>query len=154
MNAKKLVLLVVALVVGLPLAMRGWQAIKPTPLTFGHIERSLSGAGFDVPPAKVAGFSHLRGAVDGRSMTVDGIQLDVYLFDDGGQLNIAHTNFQQNPGEAIANKMGITTMLGVQSAAQSNPRTWPVKKGKYLFVVTSDNEAAVEPILANIRLLF
>ena len=154
MNAKKLVVLVVAAVVGLPLAMRGWQAIKPTPLTFGHIERTLSDAGFDVPPAKIAGYSHVHGAVDGRSMKVSGIQLDVYLFDDGGQLNVAYTNFQQNPGEAIANQMGITTMLGVESRANSNPRTWPVKKGKYLFVVTSDNEAAVEPILANIRLLF
>jgi hypothetical protein len=154
MNAKKLVVLVVAVVVGLPLALRGWRAIQPTPLTFGHIERSLSGAGLDVTPAKVTGFQHVQGAVDGRSMTVNGIQLDVFLFDDGGRLNVAYTNFQQDPGEAIANKMGITTMLGVESRARSNPRTWPVKKSKHLFVVTSDNEAAVEPVLANIRLLF
>ena len=96
----------------------------------------------------------MQGAVDGRVMTVNGISLDVFLFNDSGRLNVAYTNFQQDPGEAIANQMGITTMLGVQSASRSNPRTWPVKKGKYLFVVTSDNAAAVEPILANIRLLF
>ena len=154
MYAKKLVLLVVAVVVGLPLAVRGWRAIQPTPLTFGYIERTLSEAGFDVTPAVATGFGYLQGAVDGRRMTVNGIPLDVFLFEDSGWLNIAYTNFQQNPGEAIANQMGITTMLGVQSDTGSNTRTWPVKKGKYLFVLTSDNEAAVEPILANIRLLF
>jgi len=153
-NAKKLVLLVVAVVVGLPLALRGWRAIQPTPITFGHIERTLSGAGFDVTRAEVVGFGHVQGAVDGRIMTVNGIPLEVYLFDDSGWLNVAYTNFQQDPGEAIANKMGITTMLGVQSGAGSNPRTWPVKKGKFLFVVISDNDVAVKPILDNIKRLF
>jgi len=154
MNAKKLVVAVVAVVVGLPLALRGWRAIQPTPLTFEHIEQTLSAAGNNVTSPQPAGFEHVQGAVDGRRMTVNGISLEVFRFDDSGWLNVAYTNFQQNPGEAIANKMGITTMLGVQSAAQSNPRTWPVKKGKHLFVITSDNEAAVQPILDNIRRLF
>jgi len=154
MNAKKLVMLVVAVVVGLPLALRGWRAIQPTPITFGYIEQTLSGAGLEVTPAEVAGFSYVQGAVDGRIMKVNGIPLQVYLFNDSGRLNVAYTNFQQDPGEVIANKMGITTMLGVQSDAGSNPRTWPVKKGKYLFVVTSDNEVAVKPILDNIKRLF
>ena len=154
MNAKKLVMLVVVVVVGLPLVVRGWRAIQPTPITFGHVERTLSEAGFDVTPPEPAGYEHVQGAVDGRRMTVNGIPLEVFRFEDGGRLNVAYTNFQQDPGEAIANQMGITTMLGVQSASRSNPRTWPVKKGKHLFVVTSDNEVAVKPILDSIRRLF
>ncbi len=151
MSVKKLVLIVVVVVVGLPLAVRGYKAVKPVPITFDNIGRRLSAAGLNVTPLEPASYTYIDGAVDGRSTTVNGIPVQIILFADSGKLNIAYTNYQQNVGEAIANQMGITTALGVESRPNPNPRTWPVKKGKFLFIATTDDEAAVKPVLDGIR---
>jgi len=145
--------IVVLVVAGLPLAVRGYRALKPDPLTFDRIEPKLSAAGFDVTPLQPASYGYVTGAVDGRSFTVNGIPVSVFLFEDSGRLNVAYANYQQDPGEAIANKMGITTMLGVESRPNPNPRTWPVKKGKYLFVPTTDDEVGVRPVIGAIKKL-
>jgi len=151
MSGKKIILIIVLVVVGLPVVSRVYRNLKPVPLTFDRIEQKLAASGLTVTPIEETGYGHIDGAVDGRQLTVNGIPVQIYLFDDTARRDIAYTNYQQDVGEAIANQMGITTMLGVESRPNPNPRIWPVKKKKYLFMAITDDQDGVQTVIQAIK---
>jgi hypothetical protein len=115
--------------------------LKPKKITFDTIVSQFEKDGFLVMDRGPT--SLVNGAVEGEQMTVSGTPVRVFRFVDSGRLSIEHENYKPGAGDAIAERMGITTQLGVQARPVSGPQTYPAKKGLYLLIVhTNDKEAA------------
>lgn len=120
------------------------DSLRPKKITFNRIVSQFEKDGFLVMDRGPA--SLVNGAVEGEQMTVSGTPVRVFRFVDSGRLSIEHENYKPGAGDAIAQRMGITTQLGVQARPVSGPQTYPAKKGLYLLIVHTDDKAVAKEI--------
>jgi hypothetical protein len=153
MSGKKVLLAVVLVIVGLPILMRVGRFLTPEALTFSLIEQKLVATGLPCSPMQQMSVGYMPNAVDGRSIDVNNVPVRIFLFQNTAQRDIQYGNNQPNMGEGIAAGMGIASSLGVSVAPNPNKKTWPVKKGKYLFLPTTDDSVAVGPVITAIKQL-
>ena len=153
MSGKKMVLIIVCVVVGLPFLMKAVRTLKPVPLTYERIEQKLIASGLPCSAMQNMSVGYMPGAIDGRSIDVNGVPVRIFRFENTARRDIEYQNNQPSIGEGMASSMGIASSLGVSVAANPNPKTWPVKKKKYLFIPTTDNQNAVGPVVAAIKAL-
>ncbi|MCD6287546.1 MAG: hypothetical protein J7M12_00385 [Candidatus Hydrogenedentes bacterium] len=151
MSAKKLVLIIICVIIGLPFLLKVKRFLTPESLTFSLIEQKFAATGLYCSPMQKMDFGYMPGAIDGRYIVVNNVPVSIFLFENTARRDIEYENNTQDVGEAIANNMGITTMLGVQTAPNPNKKRWPVKKKKYLFLPITDDEAAVRPVIDAIK---
>lgn len=142
---KKLLFLVVCVIAFIVLSRSGvLDSLKPKKLTFDAIASHLEKDGFQVTDRQST--SLINGAVEGEQMQVNGMLVRVFRFTDGGRLDIEYENHKPGVGDGIAQSMGITTSLGLQSRPVSGPETYPAKKRPYLLIVHSNDKAAARAI--------
>lgn len=144
---KKLLVLAVC-VVGFMLLLRSGALnfLSPKKISFDAVVSQFEKDGFLVTNRGASSFKP-TGAVEGEQMTVGGTLVRVFRFENSGRLSIEYENYKPGAGDAIAQRMGITTQLGVQSRPVSGPQTHPAKKGLYLLIVYSDDKGAARRII-------
>ena len=142
---KKLLFLAVCVIAFIVLSRSGvLDSLKPKKITFGAIASHLEKDGFQVTDRQST--SLINGAVEGEQMMVNGMLVRVFRFTDRGRLDIEYENHKPGAGDAIAQKMGITTSLGVQSRPVSGPETYPAKRWPHLLIVHSNDRAAASAV--------
>jgi len=142
---KKLLFLVICVVALIVLSRSGvLESLRPKRITFGAIASQLEKDGFQVTDRQPT--SLITGAVEGEQMRVNGMLVRVFRFEDSGRLDIEYENHKPGAGDAIAQKMGITTGLGLQSRPVSGPETYPAKKRPYLLIVHANDRSAARAI--------
>ncbi len=121
------------------------DSLRPKKITFDAIAARFERNGFLVTDRSAT--SLVTGAVAGEQMRVSGTLVRAFEFIDPGRLSIEYENYKPGAGDAIAERMGITTQLGVQSRPVSGPQTYPAKKGLYLLIVHTDDKTVAREIL-------
>jgi hypothetical protein len=143
---KKLLILVICVIAFIALSRSGvLDSLKPKKITFEAIESQFEKDGFQVTGRQST--SLINGAVEGEQMTVNGMLVRAFRFVDSGRLSIEYENNKPGVGDGIAQSMGITTSLGLQSRPVSGPETYPGKKGLHLIIVHSNDKAAARGII-------
>ena len=143
---KKLLILVICVIAFIALSRSGvLDSLKPKKITFDAIASQFEKNGFQVTARQST--SLINGAVEGEQMTVNGMLVRAFRFVDSGRLSIEYENNKPGVGDGIAQSMGITTSLGLQSRPVSGPETYPGKKGLHLIIVHSNDKAAARRII-------
>ncbi len=141
---KKLLFVIICVVVLMALSRSG--ILKREPMSFDKIASQFKKDGFDVTDRQSTSFLR-KGAVEGEMMKVGGLPVEAFRFANVGRLSIEYENLKPGPGDAMAQSIGITTQLGVQSRPVRGPQPYPAKKGLYLIVVNSRDKAAAKRII-------
>jgi hypothetical protein len=143
---KKLIWLIIAVIAVVAVVRSGvLDSLRPKRITFDAIVGQFEKDGFTVTDRSST--SLINGAVDGEEMRVSGTLVRMFEFIDSGRLSIEYENYKPGAGDAIAERMGITTQLGVQSRPVSGPQTYPAKKGLYLLIVHTDDKSVAKEVL-------
>jgi len=143
---KKVIWLIIAVIAVMAVVRSGvLDSLRPKRVNFDTIVAQFEKDGFTV--TERGSTPLINGAIDGEQMRVSGTLVRVFEFLDGGRLSIEYENYKPGPGDAIAQRMGITTQLGVQSRPVSGPQTYPARKGLYLLIVHTDDKSVAKQIL-------
>jgi hypothetical protein len=141
--AKKLLFVIVCVVAFIALSRSG--ILKREPMSVDRIVAHFQKEGFTVTDRRSVA-STRDGVADGESMMVNGMRVEVSRYSNTGRLSIDYENYKPGVGDGIAQSMGFTTQLGIQSRPTSGPQTYPAKKGAYLIIVYSQDKAAARRI--------
>ena len=131
---KKVVIIVVVGLVLLPLLPK----IIPKSFTMESVEPGFRTAGFTVEGARPVEPPQNE-ALEQLSMTVNGLQVDVFRYDDEGKI-AKQLEFQKpDSGSAIVEAWGLAQTLG--AAKPVNKPVTPERRGMFMIVVTGDDKA-------------
>jgi hypothetical protein len=144
---KKLIILIVCAIVVLTLYRSGrLDFLRPKRITFDTIVSQFQKDGLLVTSRQAASFKP-TGAVEGEEMIILGTRVGVFRFENSGRRDIEFENYKPGVGDAIAQSMGITTQLGVESRPVSGPETHPAKKGLFLLIAYSNDRGVTKQII-------
>ncbi len=141
--AKKLLFVIVGVVAFIALSRSG--ILKREPMSFDRIAAHFQKDGFTVTDRRALA-STRAGVADGESMMVNGMRVEVSRYTNTGRLSIDYENYKPGVGDGIAQSMGITTQLGLQTRPNRGPQSYPAKKGSYLIIVYSQDKAAARRV--------
>jgi hypothetical protein len=143
---KKLLFVAVCVVTLMVLARSGvLDSLKPKPMSFDRIAEQFKKDGLTVTDRRPIS-SRRSGVAKGESMKVNGMRVEVSRYENSARLSIDYENYKPGAGDAVAQRMGIITQLGVQSRPTRGPQSYPAKKGSYLIIVYSTDRATARRI--------
>jgi len=143
MNARKVIVAVVVLVVLIPVLPKLWQML-PEPVTLDRIEPAFTAAGLAVSGVARTENPGL-GAVEGVSMVVNGANVTVYRFDSEGKI-AAQLEYQKpDAGSAMVEAWNISESLG--AAKPKNRPSSAGRNGMFMIVSTGEDKALNQRIV-------
>lgn len=147
---KKLFFIIVCIIAVVAIHRSG--ILRREPMTFDRIARQFLRDGLTVTNRTSSTFKP-AGAVEGEEMKVAGMTVRVWRFENTGRLSVEYENYKPDAGAAIAERMGVTTQLGLQTRPARGSKTYPAKKGMYLLVVSSNDSAAAGRVIESFKRL-
>ena len=88
------------------------------------------------------------GEVAAARVILSGTPVRIMYFDNSGKLSMAKSSMNSGPGAmAVANAVGVTTTLGIQSAASQGVRRWTHSRGKILLMIETNDESTKDEIV-------
>jgi len=137
---KKLLAVVVIAFIAFPVVVKYW----PKPASPERAKAAFEAAGMtveDYAPTDSPGL----GAIDGANMTVDGIMVTIYHFDNEGKIATQIEYQKKDAGTAIVETFNLAQQLGAAQPKQTPSAA--ARRGMYMIVATGEDEGAVQRIV-------
>ena len=142
MDSSKLVKLAIAaavVVLAFPFVLR----LLPKPVTFERAQAGFAAAGLPVADFQVA-LRASNEAVAEAGMTVNGVTVNIYQYDNEGTISRYMEYQKKDPGTAIVETWNLAQSLG--AAVRKERPSRAVRRGMMMMVATGDDQAMVNRI--------
>lgn len=138
---KKLAVVALIAFIAFPIAKNYW----PKPASYDRAKAAFEAAGMTVEDYAVTDSPGL-GAVKGANMTVDGIMVTIYYFDNEGKIATQIEYQKKDAGTAIVETFNIAQQLGAAQPKQTPSAA--VRNGMYMIIATGEDQQTVNRIAA------
>ncbi len=149
MDQAKLIKLLAVLVIaflGAPFVVKHW----PQPASFERAREAFAAEGMQVAGYQEAANPGL-GSVAEAAMTVDGIRVNIYRFDNEGKIATQMEYQKKDAGTVIVESWGLAESLG--AAPSRNLPSKAGRNGMYMIVATGANADGVNRVVAVFKTL-
>lgn len=136
---KKALIIVGVLLVAIPIVPK----LIPEAMTLDKVESALTAAGYTLTDVRNVDVPRL-GAIAMKEMTVNGASVELYEFDDEGEIAKQLEYQKPDAGSAIVETWNLSESLGA-----AKPKSKPVKaarNGMFMLVVMSEDKALRERV--------
>ncbi len=142
MDSNKIIKFVIVLAVVF-LAAPFFMRFIPKPVTFDRAKLAFETAGLSVSQNTMAASPGER-AVAEADLTVNGVNVNIYQFDNEGKIATAMEYQKKDPGAAIVEQMHLAQNLG--AAVHKEVPSRAVRRGMFMMVATGEDARMVERI--------
>jgi hypothetical protein len=137
----KFVIVAAVVILAAPFVMR----LMPKPVTFERAKLAFEKAGMAASPFEMAASPGNR-AVAEADLTVNGVYVSIFQFDNEGKIATAMEYQKKDAGSAIVATMNLAQNLGAAVRKETPSRA--VRRGMFMMVATGEDRAMVERIAA------
>ena len=119
--------------------------LLPKPVTFDRARLAFETAGLTITEFQMAQSPGQR-AIAEADLTVNGVYVNIFLFDNEGKIVTAMEYQKKDAGSAIVEQMHLAENLG--AAVRKETPSIPVRRGMYMMIATGQDLAMVKRIAA------